>query len=297
MVGRISVFILWLLHFLPPRLLGWTGAGIGWLAFRLVRSRRDVVRVNLQLCFPDLSAEARERLARAHFRCFGRALAESGIAWWGSEERLRRTVKIEGQEHLEALRGHRVIHLAPHFVGLEFQGMRLTLDMPGAAVYVRQKDPYIDTFLKTKRERFPGTRMFARHEGIKPIVRVILNGQPMQLSPDMDLGARDAVFVPFFNVEAATVTALARLAKLTGAKVVPAVVRQLGYEEGYLIRYYPAWENYPSDDLVQDTRRMNAFIEERIREMPEQYLWTHRRFKTRPPGAASPYAPKRRKRH
>jgi KDO2-lipid IV(A) lauroyltransferase len=255
----------------------------------VVGCTEKLARTNLKLCFPELDRRQCERLLREHFRCFGRAILEAGIAWWGSPERLQHNVRMEGREHLDALRGERFICLVPHFVGLELEGLRVALDYRGVAVYVHQKDPYIDAFLKRKRERFEGTRMIARQEGVKAILRALRGGQALQLSPDMDLGARDAVFVPFFGVPAATVTALSRLARLTQARVVPLVVRQLPGGGGYVARFYPAWEGYPGASVEEDARRMNAFIEARVREMPEQYLWTHRRFKTRPAGEPGYY--------
>jgi Kdo2-lipid IVA lauroyltransferase/acyltransferase len=281
-MSRLAIFVLWLLHFLPLRLLAPLGQGLGMLAYLAIAKRRHIARTNLRLCFPALSESERERLLRRHFRCFGRAILEAGIAWWGSPERLRRTVRIEGQEHVGAMQGERFIGLVPHFVGIELEGLRMTLDYRGLAVYVHQKDPYVDAFLKRRRERFEGTRMIARQEGVKAILRAFQKGQALQLSPDMDLGERDSVFVPFFGVQAATVTALSRMARLTRARIVPLVIRQLPAAQGYVARFYPAWEDYPGASPEEDTRRMNAFIEERVREMPEQYLWTHRRFKTRP---------------
>ncbi|MEO8629157.1 MAG: lipid A biosynthesis acyltransferase [Betaproteobacteria bacterium] len=290
MASRLLILFLWLLHFLPLRLLAPIGQAIGMIGYALIKSRRQVARVNLALCFPELDARQRERLLRRHFRCFGRAIVESGIGWWSRVERLRRVVRVEGQEHLDALHGGRFISLVPHFVGLELEGLRVTLDTRGAAVFVHQKDPYIDAFLKRRRERFAGTRMIARQEGVKAILRAFRSGQFVQLSPDMDLGSRESVFVPFFNVQqTATVTALSRLARVTGAHIVPIVVRQLPGAGGYVMKFYPAWIDYPGDNPEDDARRMNAFIEARIREMPEQYLWTHRRFKTRPPGQPSYY--------
>lgn len=288
-MSRLGIFVLWLLHFLPLPVLAPIGQGVGMLAYALIAKRRRIGRTNLRLCFPHLSVRERERLLRRHFRAFGRAIIESSIAWWGSAARLRRVVKLEGTEHIDALQGQRVIGLVPHFVGIELEGLRMTMDYRGAAVYVKQKDPFVDAFLKSKRERFPGTRMISRQEGVKAIVRAFQNGQALQLSPDMDLGAKDAVFVSFFGVPAATVTVLSRLAKLTDARVIPLVVRQLDGGRGYLARFYPAWDRFPTASVEDDARRMNAFIEERILEMPEQYLWTHRRFKTRPQGEAAVY--------
>jgi KDO2-lipid IV(A) lauroyltransferase len=288
-MSRVGILLLWLLHFLPLALLAPIGRGIGLLAYLLVGKRRRIARTNLRLCFPELSEGARERLLRAHLQCFGRALVEAGVGWWGSPERLRRVVRIEGQEHVARLRGERFIGFVPHFVGIELEGLRMALDYRGVAVYVRQKDAFVDAFLKRKRERFPGTRMVLRQEGVKAILRALQGGQALQLSPDMDLGAKDAVFVPFFGVQAATVTVLSRMARLLKVRIVPLVVRQLPGGRGYVARFYPAWEDYPGASVEDDTHRMNAFLEARIREMPEQYLWTHRRFKTRPPGERSVY--------
>ena len=289
LLARFVIALLWLLHWLPLSLLAPLGQLVGMFAYWLVASRRRVARINLGLCFPDLTSQQREKLLREHFRAFGRGLVEGGIAWWGSPERLRRMVRIEGQEHVDALDGQLFIVLVPHFVGIELEGLRMTLDYRGVAVYVQQKNPYIDAFLKRRRERFRGTRMISRQEGVKAVLRALQGGQALQLSPDMDLGARDAVFVPFFGISAATVTALPRMARLTNAKIIPLVITQHPGGRGYVARFYPAWANYPTTDVKGDTRRMNAFIEERVRDMPAQYLWTHRRFKTRPPGEASFY--------
>jgi KDO2-lipid IV(A) lauroyltransferase len=288
-MARAGIFVLWLLHFLPLPVLGPIGQAVGMLAYALIGKRRRIGRTNLRLCFPQLTPAQRERLLRRHFRCFGRALIESGLAWWASPARLRRIVRIEGDEHVAALNGARFIGLVPHFVGIELEGLRMTLDYRGVAVYVHQKDPYVDAFLKRKRERFPGTRMIARQEGVKAILRALEGGQVLQLSPDMDLGTRDSVFAPFFGVPAATVTALSRMARLTRARIVPLVIRQLPWPRGYVARFYPAWEDYPGATVEEDTQRMNAFIEARVREIPEQYLWTHRRFKTRPAGEPGVY--------
>jgi KDO2-lipid IV(A) lauroyltransferase len=288
-MSRLGIFVLWLLHFLPLRLMAPIGRAIGMAVYLLVAKRRRIARINLKLCFPEMTDAQRERLLRRNFQCVGRALVESSIAWWGSAERLRRVVQVEGQEHVEALKGARFIAFVPHFAGIELEGLRMTADYRGVAVYVQQKDPYVNAFLKRKRERFAGTRMILRREGVKAILRALRDGRALQLSPDMDLGPKDAVFVPFFGVPAATVTALSRMARLMKLRIVPLVVRQLPGGRGYVARFYPAWEGYPGASVEDDTRRMNAFLEERIREMPEQYLWTHRRFKTRPAGERGVY--------
>lgn len=279
---RLALGLLWTLHWLPLAWLARLGRGLGALLYLVAAERRHVGRTNLALCFPDWSAARREQVLREHFRVFGRALLESSIAWFGSERQLRATVRLEDWHHVPA--DGRFILLVPHFAPLDLEGIRLTLEYRGIAVYAHQKNRHFDEFLVRVRTRFNGARMIARNEGVKAILRGYREGYSLQLSPDMDLGPRDSIFVPFFGVPAATVTALSRIARLTGATVVPAVIRQLPGGAGYVIRAYPTWDNYPGVDVEADTRRMNAFIEDRIRELPEQYLWLHKRFKTRPEG-------------
>jgi KDO2-lipid IV(A) lauroyltransferase len=207
---------------------------------------------------------------------------------WGSERQLLDLIRLEGIESLHAAAGTPVIVLAPHFIGLNMGGVRVAHAYPGtASIYSKQKNPVLDRLFLRARTRFGAPHLVSRQEGLRSVVRAIKSNKPFYFLPDMDFGMRDAIFSPFFGVPAATITALPRLAKLTGAKVIPVITRQEG--DGYVARFYPAWEDYPSGDLEADVRRMNAFIEDRVREMPEQYFWAHKRFKTRPPGEPSPY--------
>ncbi|HSD60010.1 MAG TPA: lysophospholipid acyltransferase family protein [Burkholderiales bacterium] len=286
---RLGIFLLWLLHFLPLAVLARLGAGAGLLFMALDARRRDNARTNLRLCFPRLGEGERQRLLRGHFKAFGRGILERGLTFWSSKERLRRIVRCEGVEHWEAVRGRPVILLVPHFVGLDIGGIRLSIDYEGVSMYSRQRNRAVDALLLRSRLRFGKTRLWRRQEGLRPLVTYLREGIPFYYLPDQDMGGKTSMFVPFFGVPAATITALPRLAKLGDAVVVPLVTRQLPGGRGYVARFYPAWENFPSDDLEADVRRMNAFIEERVREMPEQYWWLHRRFKTRPPGEPKLY--------
>ncbi|HUW50211.1 MAG TPA: lipid A biosynthesis acyltransferase [Sulfuricella sp.] len=283
-MARLGIFLIWLLHFLPLGLLARFGEGFGLLLYLLGSERRRVARINLRLCFPEMPDKDREKLVRRHFRAFGRSVLERGILWWSPKSRVQKLVRIEGLEHWQAVAGNPAIWLAPHFVGLDMGGVRLTTDYPLVSMYSRQKNPLFDALLLHSRTRFGNSPMASRQDGLKPVVRAMRNGLPFYYLPDMDFGERDAVFVPFFGVPAATITGLSRLAKITGAAVVPCVTRQLPGGAGYVLKFYPAWADFPSEDVEADARRMNAFIEERIREMPEQYFWLHKRFKTRPPG-------------
>jgi Kdo2-lipid IVA lauroyltransferase/acyltransferase len=283
---RLALAFMWLAHFLPLRLLSKVGAAIGVLAFWVIPERRMVTRINLAKCFPRKSAAEREQLARAHFRVFCRAFMDQGILWWSARSRIEALVRLEGVENLK---GHaKTIVFAPHFVGFEATLARLCLDQPVSMMYSRQKDPLFEARLLKGRTRFGGL-MYPRQAGIKKGIEIIDSGTLYYYLPDLDFGRNRAVFVPFFGVPAATVTGLAYIARTTGAAVVPCVTRILPGGGGYVARLYPAWTDFPSGDDVRDARRMMAFIEERILEMPEQYFWLHKRFKTRPEGEASFY--------
>jgi KDO2-lipid IV(A) lauroyltransferase len=285
MLTRLALALLWLLHFLPRSVLSRIGALVGTLLMVLAAERRNVVRVNLELCFPELSQVERNRLAKAHFRAFGRALAETTIAWWSGAERVRKLATIEGKQHFDlASRAGPVIVLAPHFVGVEILAIRLSIEEDAQSMYSHQKNAVFDRFLVSRRTRFRPIRLASRQDGIKRVIRGLKARLPLFFLPDMDFGARDAIFVPFFGVPAATIDAVPRLAKLTRARVVPVVIEQKSAGESYAIRFLPAWENFPGEDFRADTERMNQFIEQCARAMPEQYYWVHKRFKTRPPG-------------
>ncbi|MBM3372329.1 MAG: lipid A biosynthesis acyltransferase [Betaproteobacteria bacterium] len=286
---RFGLFLIWLLHWLPLSLLAALGRCTGALLYMVAGERRRVVLTNLRLCFPSLNDTERRAIAREHFAVFTRSLLEHGILWWGSRERVLKLVRIEGLEHWQAVRDRPVIWLAPHFVGLDMGGIRLTAEFPLVSVYSRQKNPVFDRILLHGRTRLGPTELYSRQDGIRGVAKAIKKGLPFYYLPDMDFGERDSIFVPFFGVHAATITGLARIAALTGAVVVPVVTTQLPGGDGYVLRFHPAWEHYPSGDLAADTRRMNAFIEEQVRGMPAQYYWLHKRFKTRPPGEARIY--------
>ncbi len=275
---------MWLAHFLPFRGLARVGEWAG-AVFWLIPERRRVTRINLQKCFPLKTPAERERLARAHWRAFARAFVEQGVWWWSPRERIERLVRLEGLEHLEGKA--KTIVFAPHFVGFEATLARLSLERPVAMMYSRQKDPRFERLMYEGRTRFGG-RMIPRQAGVKEGLRLIEDGALYYYLPDLDFGPKHSVFVPFFGVPAATVTGLSYIARETAAAVVPCVTRMLPGGGGYVARFYPAWKDFPSGDdeaaILADTRRMLAFIEERVLEMPEQYFWLHKRFKTRPEG-------------
>ncbi len=280
--------LLRLLGLLSPRTLAAIGRGIGTAAFHVAKSRRRIALKNLSLCFPSLPTAQIELRAKAHFRAYGQAMVEHAFLWHADKDSIRNYVRFVDEQHWLVHRGVRpIIWLCPHFVGLDHVGIRITCDYHGASMYSTQSNPQIDAIIRAGRERFGNATLFSRQEGIRPVIREMKKGLPFFYLPDMDFGAKDSVFVPFFGVQAATITGLSRLCALTKAVVVPIIALQKGGH--YEAKFYPAWENFPSGDDAADALRLNQFIEERVLEAPEQYLWTHRRFKTRPKGENSVY--------
>jgi len=285
----LGVGFLWLLHWLPLPLQAALGNALGGLLALIPGRRRRIVATNLALCFPDTPENVRKHWLRQCFQASVRATLEHGLLWWGSEARLRRLIRIDNPETALGDGKRPVIWLAPHFIWLDTGGTRLSMDWRATSIYAPALNPVADRMIRHGRSRFILPELIPKNAGIKPVLKALKDGIPLHYSPDQDQGRRNAVFVPFFGVSAATVSALPRLAKLTGAQVVPVITRQLPWGRGYAVRFYPPWDNYPSDDVEADVARMNAFIEDRIREVPAQYLWLHRRFKTRPEGEPGLY--------
>ncbi len=286
---RLGVLLLWLLHFLPFRALVWIGNALGMLLYALAVERRRVSTINLQLCFPGLSDAQRTRLVRDHFKMFARGVIERSILWWSSGARIRSLIRVEGVEHFDAVKGKPAILLTPHFVGMDAGGQWVAQHTDTVCMYANQKNLYLTELLLKKRARFGNQRLYSRQQGLRPILKGMREGMPFIYPPDQDQGVNDGAFIPFFGVPAATITSVPRIAQMTGAVVVPCITRLLPGAAGYVLTFYPAWENYPTGDDIADTRRVNEFIEQRVREMPEQYFWLHKRFKTRPEGETKLY--------
>lgn len=280
---------MWLLHFLPLPILGRFGVMVGNLCYLAMPGRRRITLTNLGLCFPEWSQARRQAVAREHFQAYARSVLERSILWWSSEQRVRRLIQVEPGAPLDLIAAGPVILLCPHFVSLDVAGIGLVLQTPICSIYSEQKNGVFDKALKNGRNRFGLVRLLSRSEGVKPIIRAMREGYGYLMLPDMDFGIKDAEFVPFFGIPAATLTAPARIAAATRAKVVPVIATMLPNYQGWRVTVHPAWENYPGEDIVAATRFMNAFLEEQIRLYPAEYFWSHRRFKTRPTGAPDLY--------
>lgn len=285
-VGRLPFPLIWAL-----------GGVLGRLGYLFARSRRVVARRNLALCLPDTSWFKRERCVIAHFGWLGVSALSQGVSWGASRARLARLVQIRNRHHVDECiaAGRPVIILVPHFVGLELGGAAFTaLVHSGIYMYQKIRNPVVDHQIKAARQQY-GSLSVERQDDLRGLIREIKKGTPFFYLPDQD-GGRRGIFVPFCGVPASTVPMLGRFASMTDAAVIPTLARFLPWGRGLELRFEPPLTDFPSGDAVEDTQRMNAVIEEAISDMPDQYFWVHRRFKTRPPGAASVYPPKRRRR-
>ena len=275
---------------LPARALWVLGAGLGsFFAWFPSPSRRFAER-NIELCFPDKIQADRRLLVKRHFRLCGYSILSLGVTWFAPRWRVERFIAIKDQHHLENAYagGKNVILMAPHFIGLDMGGVRLSAERPYVTMYRKAREPLLE-YCFQRRTRF-GAILVDRLASLKSLIRNIREGRPFYYLPDQDMGERSSVFVPFFGIPAATVTALSRIAETTNAVVIPCITRILPRGRGYEVRLYPPFDNFPTQDPVADARRMNEEIEKWVREMPDQYMWSCRRFKTRPNNEPSLYA-------
>jgi KDO2-lipid IV(A) lauroyltransferase len=285
-VARAVLGLLWLLQHLPLAVQAALGRGLGRLLYALATKRRRVALRNLQLCMPGLSDAQREALARQHFQWVARSLLERGLLWYASTDRLKQLIQVEGDVGYAQRSDKPVMWLVPHFVGLDVAGVATQLYQTRqvASIYQAQSNAVFDAAMRRGRVRFGLAEVFSRSERALPLVRAIRRGAVFFNLPDMDFGARDAAFVPFFGVPAATLLAPARMARSLGMVVQPVVAELLPGGQGYKVRFLPPWQDFPGGDDEAAALRMNQWIESEIAKNPAQYLWVHKRFKTRPEG-------------
>ena len=285
---RAGIGFMKLLAHVPLPLVRALGAVLGAVLYGLVGARRRVVHANFKVCFPQLSGAARHRLALQTFVRFSQAWLDRAWLWHAPQARVERRVRLTGA--VEALAGMApTVIFLPHFVGLDaaWAAAALAMPRPSTTIYTDQSNKGVDRWILQGRQRFGHLRLFGRAQGVKPIVAALREGQPLYLLPDMDFGPDESVFVPFYGVQTATVPSLSRFARLGRARVVPLLPRLTPH--GYEVEVLPAWTDFPTEDVLADTARMNARLQDYIATMPEQYYWVHKRFKTRPEGEASVY--------
>jgi KDO2-lipid IV(A) lauroyltransferase len=264
------------------------GAVLTWLTMAFAKRRQRIVRINLELCFPEESAETRERWLREHFRALCQSLVDRGVLWYGSREAIEAMVTVSGHEEFLRLGREKqpLILLAPHFIGLDVAATRLTMESPtGATMYTPQSDADVDAIVRAGRTRFNEVHLVSRREGIRGLIRHLREARPVYYLPDMDFGREGAIFVPFFGVQAATIPATAQIARKWNTPVIPVIEFWNPQTGRYHVEVLPALQDFPgADSLEEATARLNRELEQWVRRCPSQYYWVHRRFKTRPLG-------------
>lgn len=258
------------------------GRQIGRLAYRLASRRRRIAMINLQLCFPNLDDNQRSILLKRHFESLGMGFVETFNAWWSSDDSLRSLGQIQGLEHLQSAlaRGKGVILLSAHFTSLEIGGRLLTLYVPIHTTYRPHENPVIDYVMRKGREKRVEKAIV--RTAIRDMYRSLKQNKSVWFAIDQNFGHKYSVFADFFGIPAATNTATARLAQMSGALVVPFFTHRRADYQGYKVILLPALENFPSADGIKDALQINQLIEAQVKQVPEQYLWVHRRFKDRP---------------
>jgi KDO2-lipid IV(A) lauroyltransferase len=285
----LGLALLWCLSRLP---YGWQlsiGQRLGKLFRRLAPRREKIADINLSLCFPELDVTAREAIITELFTSAGIGVMEMAMSWWGSDRALGKLARVEGLEHLQSAlgKGKGVILLSAHFTTLEIGGRLLARHAPFHVMYRDHKNAAFEAVMTTARNKH-FEKAIPRGD-LRGMLKSLKDNIPVWYAPDQDYGREQSIFTPFFGVPAASITGTSRLARISGAAVVPFFQARLPDAQGYQLTLYPALEDFPGTSIEEDTCRINAIIEARIREQPGQYLWLHRRFKTRPEGEPGVY--------
>ena len=284
----IAVGLAWLIARLPLRLINWIGHALGGLVYLFGRSRRHITHTNLALCFPELSESERLSLARESFTHTALGALEATVAWLNPARDLAARTEIIGLEHLERARaqGRGVLLLGGHFSAMDVISPKMAaIDFD--VIYRQNKNPVWEWLQVNGRQRyFDG---IIERNDTRQILRRLKAGRAIWYAADQDYGARHSVFAPFFGVSTASITATARLARFNNSPVLLMSNFRNPDTLTWTVRIGEALEGYPTGDDVADATRINQIIEQAIRTHPEQYLWMHRRFKTRPPGRLSLY--------
>ncbi|AYC32230.1 lipid A biosynthesis lauroyl acyltransferase [Pseudomonas cavernae] len=287
----LGLGLLWLLVQLPYPLLLRLGRGLGVLMYSLAVSRRQIAARNLELCFPELSVAERKRLLQENFASTGIAFFEMAISWWWPKKRLRRLAHIEGLEHLKQAQaeGQGVILMAVHFTTLEIGAALLGQQHTIDGMYREHKNPLFDYLQRSGRERHNLDATAVERDDVRGMLKLLRAGRAIWYAPDQDYGPKQSLFTPLFGIQAATVTATSKFARLGRARVLPFTQLRLADDSGYRLVVHPPLADFPGESEETDCLRINQWVESAIRACPEQYLWAHRRFKTRPEGEPKLY--------
>lgn len=288
LVYWLMVGLLRTLSVLPYAWVARAGGALGALLYRIPSRRKRIVLINLNLCFPEKSEADRNVLGREHFRHVLRSYLERGVQWFGSTRAIERLVELESHIDLDDPAAPPTIFMGFHFVAIEVGCMLYSTRFPVTALYTPMSDKRLCALAARQRGRF-GASMMLRSNSARTVVAQLRTGQSVMLAADMDFGVDNSVFAPFFGIPACTLTSVSRLARLGRARVVPFVTEVLPDYRGYKMTIFEPLKDFPSGNDATDATRMNAFLEQEIVRLPDQYYWVHRRFKNRPVGMPSVY--------
>ena len=290
----LGLALLWCCSRLPYTWNMALGNMLGLLGFYLLPGRRRITRTNIRLCFPELDKRATRQLVRQNFQSTTLALFESALSWWAPESRMKKLYRVEGLEHLREAqsRGKGVLMIGGHYTTLEISGLFLSyLTTDVYPTYKPAHNPLFEAVMAHSRRRIHAGLVASRD--MRTTLKTLKNNKIIWYAPDQDFGMASSVFAPFMGIATATLTLTARIAQKSNAAVLAYSSERLPDNKGYVIRFGPILENFPTGDDVKDATTINEVIEQGVRAAPEQYLWGHRRFKTRPWGEPPLYAPRR----
>ena len=278
----LGIGFLWLVVKLPFRMQLAVGRGLGRLFKLLSGYRRTITRTNIGLCFPDLDSQQQAQLVNRFYDSLGMSLVETAFAYWANDRDFDRFGTLDGLEHIESAhqQGKGILLLSGHFCSLDFAGRILVKHHPACFTYQKLRNRLMDTAIKKRRAET--SELLINRYDTRGFIKALKAGHVVWYAPDQDQSRKNSVFAPFFGIPANTLTSTTKLVKLTGAVVLPFHIRRLPDSKGYALTIAPPLEDFPGASEVADATRFNALLESQVRENPEQYLWMHRRFKTRP---------------
>jgi len=289
---KIGIGLIHLVGRLPYPVLVFLGKGLGLLMLYLAKSRRQVAEENLRLCFPEYSSSERKKLLKENFKSTGIGLTETAFCWSGNAKKLLSHSEIKGLQHLSSVldSGQGAIILGFHLTSLEFGGLSLAHNIPMAAMYRQHNNKHFEKAMCDG--RLGSVTDVIERDDVRTMIKSLKAGKAVWYAADQDYGAKHSIYVPFFKIPAATITATTRFVKLTKVPVIPMTHYRDKQTGKLIVELHPALEDFATNDEYTDALRINQFLEQFLYQHPEDYLWLHRRFKTRPEGSPAFYEEK-----